>query len=374
MYIISTIKKAKKNKHKLGKHGGTKENLLSRYRTYLIKPVIYYFEPVDDCDTVEKQVLARLNKYRMLSDNGRMLEWVKVDLEHIIFVINKVIEENNVARLPNFKIFKCKNQENVNVVNYAKQTPHKNINVPIFTCEHCKKEFTLKTNLQRHLNRKTTCYERKDRLTCKTCNVVFTRLGSLNEHMKTNKHINNLTKIVDDKNIKVSGGTNISTINAINVVPFCKEKLDSLTDEQKKQFLSQTKMSIRELVKLLHLNPNLPQNHNVYISNMRSKYGHIYDGEQWIVKDANDIMDDFLEKKCNDIEELLKQYEKSLPENVTQTLKEMVDNLAYDEESGDPDGKEKKIFKKRVFEEVRLMLYNYKHIPLATRQHSAKLL
>jgi uncharacterized Zn-finger protein len=62
-----------------------------------------------------------------------------------------------------------------------------------FNCEYCDKEFSLKTNLTRHLNRKTTCYERKKKLTCNICNIEFSTLSNLNAHLKTKKHLKKST-------------------------------------------------------------------------------------------------------------------------------------------------------------------------------------
>jgi hypothetical protein len=44
LYVVSTAKKAKKNKYKFGRYGGTQKMLISRYGTYLINPICYYFK------------------------------------------------------------------------------------------------------------------------------------------------------------------------------------------------------------------------------------------------------------------------------------------------------------------------------------------
>lgn len=53
-YILSTMNKAKKNIYKIGVHTGDIYSLLSRYLTYILDPIIYYFQYLDkESDNVE---------------------------------------------------------------------------------------------------------------------------------------------------------------------------------------------------------------------------------------------------------------------------------------------------------------------------------
>lgn len=40
-----------------------------------------------------------------------------------------------------------------------------------------------------------------------------------------------------------------------------------------------------ETIKMNHFNGKYKEFMNVYVSNMRDKYGHIYDGKQWIIQE-----------------------------------------------------------------------------------------
>lgn len=92
IYVISTKAQASRNRYKVGKHSGTKNKLLSRYRTYLIKPVVYYFEQVKDYTTFERDLLACFDSHRLITDKGSKSEWVTMDLNKILRKISKLQE------------------------------------------------------------------------------------------------------------------------------------------------------------------------------------------------------------------------------------------------------------------------------------------
>jgi hypothetical protein len=56
-------------------------------------------------------------------------------------------------------------------------------------------------------------------------------------------------------------------------------------------------MSVPAFVEQVHFDKNKPENHNVYISNMRADYGLIYDGKQWAIHNKEDLLDNMYEDK-----------------------------------------------------------------------------
>ena len=42
---------------------------------------------------------------------------------------------------------------------------------------------------------------------------------------------------------------------------------------------------ISELIKRIHFNPEKPENHNIYISNLTNKYINILEDGKWVIKD-----------------------------------------------------------------------------------------
>lgn len=90
IYLISSKDRVKKNKYKFGKHTGTSVRLISRYITALIKPIIFHFAIVENNDEIEKEVLRRLDKYRIVNSRGNKSEWLQTELIRIVDTINEV--------------------------------------------------------------------------------------------------------------------------------------------------------------------------------------------------------------------------------------------------------------------------------------------
>ena len=54
-------------------------------------------------------------------------------------------------------------------------------------------------------------------------------------------------------------------------------------------------MCIPHLIKRIHFNPKKPENHNVYISNIKNKYIMIYDGNKWNLQNQDETIDDIMD-------------------------------------------------------------------------------
>jgi len=83
-YVISTQNKSGKNKYKLGRHTGSEKLLRSRYRTYLINPVIFYFGRVINPIIIEANMFDALKDFIIYDENGIKTEWVCLELYKII--------------------------------------------------------------------------------------------------------------------------------------------------------------------------------------------------------------------------------------------------------------------------------------------------
>jgi hypothetical protein len=186
------------------------------------------------------------------------------------------------------------------------------------------------------------------------------------------------SKIDNQINIEGNGnGTNSGTNNGqvagtinnitININPFLSDDMSKLTDKNKINILKKCYMVIPEIIKQVNFNPNIPENHNMYISDIKSKFGRINDGNKWILTKLDQLIEDVISKKKDDIEELLEEFADELPEKVIDKIRDVMETLDYDPMSDDVKDKEKIKFKKRIQDEVRMMLYNNKEIPEATR-------
>jgi hypothetical protein len=241
-----------------------------------------------------------------------------------------------------------------------------------YKCEKCEKIFNKKSNYITHINKKNPCNE--DGTECKYCQRIYSRKDYLKKHMELCKKKN----IINEINIQTNNGivNNAKSVvnNFIVINPFLCEDMSKLTEKQKTNILKKCYMSIPELIKQIHFNPDIPENHNVYISNIKSKYGHINDGKKWILTKVDQLIDDLINKKKDDIEELLEEYEEKIPEKVVDKIRDVIASIEYDPLSDEEkkNNKDKINFKKQIMDEVKLLLYNNKEIAMETRKKNKK--
>ena len=55
--------------------------------------------------------------------------------------------------------------------------------------------------------------------------------------------------------------------------------------------------------KKIHFNPTKPENHNIYISNLKNNYVMIYNGNKWLIRDRDDSIQDIIDKNEGIIEQ-----------------------------------------------------------------------
>jgi hypothetical protein len=184
----------------------------------------------------------------------------------------------------------------------------------------------------------------------------------------TNNNVNGETSnIINNNDNKGTINNNITNIKIV-INPFLSEDMSKLTDKQKVNILKKCYMSIPELIRQINFNPNIPENHNMYISDMKSKYGHINNGKKWIIAKVDQLVNDVINKKKDDIEDLLEEFVDELPEKVIDKIRDVIASLEYDPLSEEIKDKEKINFKKRIIDEVKIMLYNNKDIAIETRK------
>tara|TARA_B100001094_G_scaffold294190_1_gene314631 strand:- start:3912 stop:4637 length:726 start_codon:yes stop_codon:yes gene_type:complete len=147
---------------------------------------------------------------------------------------------------------------------------------------------------------------------CRFCNIAFMRMDSLTRHQTTCKakadYRAKLEKQLEERkpviaphttnnnitNTNSHNTTNNTQINNITIRPFGKENMDYLTRGvilklcKKANFRNEI---IPRLVKQVHFNPEHPENHNIWMTNLRAGYGKIYDGEEYVIETVKDIVD-----------------------------------------------------------------------------------
>jgi hypothetical protein len=110
IYLISIPERMEKNEYKLGKSKlpvwqpelglsptgkfmGSLNKLISRYITPLIIPLVFCFIKVNNYAIIETKILEELDEFRIININGNKSEWIRLDRNKIMTVIQKNINK-----------------------------------------------------------------------------------------------------------------------------------------------------------------------------------------------------------------------------------------------------------------------------------------
>jgi hypothetical protein len=276
-----------------------------------------------------------------------------------------------------------------------------------YKCSICNRKFNHKGDYKRHINRKNKCKEKSsqniqklnnknivpkkeqsfqtrnvERFICIYCNRSYSRRPNLNKHLKTcnSKKQNELKekmfelllkkmekqeesygkqiKILQNKIDNLSTGTinNYTTNNniqqnnnIINVLAYNKTDISHLKDKDYKKVLRRGNFCVPNLVDAIHFNPNKPENHNIYIPNMKTGYIMCWNGDSWDIRNREDVIDDIYDDKSNLLIDKVDEWEDigyKLDPIIMTKFKRFIKKMDDD------------IVKNKVKEEIRFLLYN----------------
>ena len=157
----------------------------------------------------------------------------------------------------------------------------------MYKCVKCNKEFKYESDYNRHKNRKTSCNEIKNIYDCKICKLKFKYKSKYAEHEKTNKHIQNYNKYIQNNvnGDNIAGDKINNIINlTLNVNSFRKTDSSYIRktivndigeylylEVMNKKYLSEIDKvkilfdSVIEILEKLHFNLDIEENHNLKI-------------------------------------------------------------------------------------------------------------
>ena len=177
----------------------------------------------------------------------------------------------------------------------------------IHFCKYCEKNYSTSSNLSKHLKK---CKDKKK--TDEANENMLELVKLLNEQKqefkteleKKNNQIDELIK---------KAGINNSTItqniqNNIKLLAYDKTDISDLTEKDFIRCFNHNNMCVPHLVKRIHFNPKKPENHNVFISNLKSGHIMIYDGRKWNTFNRDEIVDDIFDDKHDILEQKYEEW------------------------------------------------------------------
>ena len=169
-----------------------------------------------------------------------------------------------------------------------------------YVCNFCGKKFTRKDNLKRH--KKKRCKQMalivaKENESTKI-DELQSKIDILEEKLMTNTYHNSM----GDNNIINSNNT--LNQNHIVINNYGNENIDYITDKIVKKMIQQGPYSsIPKLLKFTHFDKDHPENHNLAITNVRSKYAHVRHNNMWQIRQLSEILEELITNNFNFIEE-----------------------------------------------------------------------
>ena len=109
-----------------------------------------------------------------------------------------------------------------------------------------------------------------------------------------------------------------------------------------------------------HFDKDKPEHQNIYISNIRGKYIMVHDGNDWVVKNRKDIVDELYDDKAYKIFQKLEELNDELP--VAMVNKFEAIRKDYDDDIG----------RKKYINQLDETLYNNRKLPLTTHKIKEK--
>lgn len=249
----------------------------------------------------------------------------------------------------------------------------------IFTCKKCSKQFDHKTNYNHHLNRKTACNKNNKFIKngsktnkiinhkCNQCKKSFSRKDSLTRHLKICKGNINKNKINGKNNginSNINGDNNVAHLNNfiktpiyINLVFYAKDGIKSLNYDELNKLLGSKENLIEALTKTINLNPDKPEHHNIYYSDLKSANGEVYENKKWVTKKINEILETLIDAKIEDLNEILNDMNDFLNKKTRNKIKETIKHFALEKHGS----------RKKLKSYLKPLLYNHKDMIIKTR-------
>ncbi len=309
---------------------------------------------------------------------------------------NTIIQNEPIVIVENELIANVKEQFNNQVINQVINQIINEKDNNKFKCEYCNGCFTRNTSLTRHLTGGYCKVKNKqddnDKKKIDELIELNKQLIKQNEDIK--KELSQITKSNSSNVSNTSTTTNTSNIKIDNLNNIKNENIniqinnygsENYANMDKKLFLEPMlkeigKQLFLKMIKNVYLNPELPENHNIVITDKNRQICKIYNDNRWITTDINMINNlisriiYFAKEKCNEYKDNPKQTEK-IRERLNTTKKyidkcdpDFLAELTNELEDGNKENKKRikecEDFYGMVYNDTINLLHDFKDIVL----------
>ena len=249
--------------------------------------------------------------------------------------------------------------------------PHNDSNIDIkltdkTKCEYCKKKLSSYKNLRRHLK---TCKEKqKDDTVRESMEELVKLLNEKDKQLKEelgkkDKQIEELVKKagLSTTNNNTNNITN-NIQNNIKLLNYKETDTSHLTENDYVRCLEHYNFCVPHLIRKIHFNPKKPENHNIYISNLKNSYVMVYMNNKWKVKNRDETISRVIDDKQIILEKKIQEW----VESGIQYPKVMAKFSRYLEKREEND------VINAIKEDIKLMLYNNRNMIIENNKRLIK--
>ena len=293
---------------------------------------------------------------------------------HIKTILIRHLNRKNICRLNNIDIniveykehilsgksyeeFESQ-QKNNNFVQISQQKNNNKTTKGNFKCIHCNKVLSYKQSYYKHLQ---ICKEKKKEEEAKDSMDELVKI--LNNQMKEQKkELDKRDKQIKEQNKQIEelikkAGINNSNItqniqNNIKLLAYKDTDISTITNKDIRSCMNHNNMCVPHLIKMIHLDPKKPENHNVYISNLKNGYIMVYNDDKWDTLNREEIIEDMINNKECLIQDRVEDWFEN-GKNYPIIMKKFERYL---------EKKEKNIVLNKIKEEIKLMLFNNRNM------------
>ncbi len=231
-----------------------------------------------------------------------------------------------------------------------------------FKCSLCEYKSERKSNVKTHISKicknNAAIIEIPIKINCDFCKKSFATIPSMRRHLSTCKvkkfnQNEEITKLKEENKILkalVKKPTTINNItnNQINIVlsPWNDPKLPHNVEDYYRESVKKIFLAVPTLIKNIHFNASHPENHNISITNARSKTAKVYNGKEWESIDE----DTLIRTLITDYEQTLEDYSETNELEYTEKYQEIKDRDGEDKVYDD------------LHNEVKRVIYDRNHM------------
>ena len=286
--------------------------------------------------TYKRHITRKILCKNILSDDNLEGEYLKYNIEDKIKDFKMVSNESNMCQNEHF----C----DLNESNMSQNEQSK-----FFKCKFCKKEYKHVQSLNKHLKK---CKEKQKDDTVRESMEELVML--LNEKLeKKDKQIEELVKKAGLVNMTNSHNNITNNIqNNIKLLNYKETDTSHLTENDYVRCLEHYNFCVPHLIRKIHFNPKKPENHNIYISNLKNSYVMVYMNNKWKVKNRDETISRMIDDKQVILEKKIQEW----VESGIQYPKVMAKFSRYIEK------REQNDVINAIKEDIKLMLYNNRNM------------